>query len=186
MRRAARGSRPVGAMIASLLAVLLLAAGCGRQAELRRESPPTEYTGMPLSIVEVAQGERGPDPYTAVLSGTLSADDGTEATLTLEQFVDLQEGGSVECGGETSKVPFTLEDTEERAGTLEISGWGSADLTIERTVGSFPSPLGPPICVESVGTWTGTDGRLDGRSGSWTALFAEGIQGLTLEERAGS
>ncbi len=69
--------------------------------------------------------------------------------------------------------------TSSTRGSIRGGGFGLADrtgiphLTITRTLSIFPknTQTGPPICVETTGSWSGTGGVLLGYKG--TFLFTD-------------
>ncbi len=119
---------------------------------------PTEYTGEYYQGLHEAGRPIG-------FRSRLTAEDGTTATLTLDEFPG-QEIGPGECDGETFEdVTISAEPVP---GTLEIEGFGTLELEITEVAIGFTGQ-GPPLCDERRGTFTGT-GELEGTSGTFTAV----------------
>ncbi len=143
---------------------------------------PSVYSG-PL----LAKGTYGL-PYETIaggqainLSGDLLAEDGTVADVRL-RVLDLRvEGGSIECNDQQYDGPFTTDtDQAEGANSISIDDWGTATVRILQTSSAFSSAVGPPICDELNGTWTGTGGLLEGRTGTFRRISVDSTETVIL------
>ncbi len=159
-----------------LAAMCLAATACGADstpvaeaqanstvAESADEGPefPMEFFGRTLALEELEEIEGGQRVSIAgeLLSGGVRAN----FAFTL---LDLRiEGGSVSCGGETHNGPFTTSIVRSTPGTVSIAELGSAEIKLNTTRTVFNTAEGAPFCDEQIGTWTGIEGELAGRSG---------------------
>ena len=170
----------------AVAAALLALAACGGDSNAGA-ALPTQFEGPFYGVVE------GPGPSGVTLETELTADDGTDALLTLELTAPPPAeapGGSasVECGGETVEGPL-VQEAEGGSGTVEIDGLGTAALSIEQNRAVATGRGTPPLCTEHTGTWQGTSGDLEGREGTFVTVGHhahhsndENLAQLTLSE----
>ena len=152
--------------------------GGGGGADTQEQAQlPTEFTGQFLQI-------RGGTPEAPRELGARLSADGTRANISFDVAGrEPRESGSGRCGGESYDEISSIEGTTP--GTLRISGFGTAQLEADRTAIAFQGPP-PPVCDERAGSWRGTEGDLQGRSGTfrYVGTHARGEEEgtLTLEE----
>jgi hypothetical protein len=140
---------------------------------------PPEFKGPALE-----DQDRSAEATTRVQTAELEAPDGTTASVRIEDGGPPQNWtGSGQCDGATFDQAATVDDPA--SGALEIAGVGTAELTISRTV-TVIAGAPPPPCEERIGSWTGADGDLADRSGSFTIVTTQGASlaesTLTLRE----
>jgi streptogramin lyase len=78
--------------------------------------------------------------------------------------------GPVECLGKTYDGPI-MSDVRGDAGTgrLEVPGWGTIALDLERNVLVVPNvPDKPALCLAQSGNWIGVRGPIRGEAGTFT------------------
>ena len=192
-RMAMRVYRSRKDVLASFVMLASLAAACSGSPAGSSTSPPESHGPTPVPTPEVlaaypdgfpttyANEQAEPDPGLLPVpgglqghyTGTLSADDGTQATYTATWVENRVPAAQVTCRGQTY-TDVQIGETPEVTSVVQFSAWGRAVLVTAGHVVVYRSSRNgssPSICDESTGgsfTFEFTKGPIKQlMSGTW-------------------